>query len=138
MLYIADTSVIFELVKKEPSPNVLDWCESHEDELALTVVAIEEMHFGALMLPKGKRRAKLLETIDRIIDVYESRTFLFDAPAALECARLHRKAIAAGRTPTIEDLMIAAICVCQDATLATRNVKDFDYLGIRLVNPFEE
>ena len=138
MLYIADTNVISELVKQEPSANVLDWCENHEDELAITVVAIEEMHFGALMLPEGKRRTKLLETIDRIIDVYESRTFLFDAPAALECARLHRKAIAAGRTPTIEDLMIAAICVRQSATLATRNVKDFDYLGIHLVNPFEE
>ena len=132
MLYIADTNVISELVKKEPSPNVLGWCESHEDELALT-----EMHFGALMLPEGKRRTKLLETIAQIIDVYESRTFSFDARAALECARLHRKAIAAGRTPTIEDLMNAAICICQDATLATRNVRDFDYLGIRLVNPFE-
>lgn len=137
MLYIADTNVISELVKKEPSPNVLGWCESHENELALTVVTIEEMHFGALMLPEGKRRTKLLETIAQIIDVYESRTFSFDARAVLECARLHRKAIAAGRTPTIEDLMIAAICICQDATLATRNVRDFDYLGIRLVNPFE-
>ena len=137
MLYIADTNVISELVKKEPSPSVLDWCESHEDELALTVVTIEEIHFGALMLSEGKRRAKLLETIAQIIDVYESRTFSFDAQAALECARLHRKAIAAGRTPTIEDLMIAAICVCQDATLTTRNVKDFDYLGVRLVDPFE-
>lgn len=137
MLYIADTNVISELVKIEPSPNVLNWCENHEDELAITVVTIEEMHFGALMLPEGKRRAKLLETIDRIINVYESRTFMFDAHAALECAQLHRKAIAAGRTPTIEDLMIAAICVCQDATLATRNVNDFDFLGIRLVDPFE-
>ena len=137
MLYIADTNVISELVKKEPSPNVLGWCESHEDELALTVVTIEEMHFGALMLPEGKRRTKLLETIAQIIDVYESRTFSFDARAALESARLHRKASAAGRTPPIEDLMIAAICICQDATLATRNVRDFDYLGIRLVNPFE-
>lgn len=137
MLYIADTNVISELVKKEPSPNVLGWCESHEDELALTVVTIEEMHFGALMLPEGKRRTKLLETIAQIIDVYESRTFSFDVRAALECARLHRKAIAAGRTPAIEDLMIAAICICQDATLATRNVRDFDYLGILLVNPFE-
>lgn len=137
MLYVADTNVVSELVKKEPSPSVLDWCENRKDELALTVVTIEEMHFGALMLPEGKRRAKLLETIDQIIDVYESRTFSFDAQAALECARLHRKAVAAGRTPTIEDLMIAAISVCQGATLATRNVKDFDYLGVRLVNPFE-
>lgn len=61
----------------------------------------------------------------------------FDARVALECARLHRRAIVAGRTSMIEESMIAAMCACRDATLATRNVKDFDYLGVRLVNPFE-
>lgn len=33
--------------------------------------------------------------------------------------------------------MIAAICQRNDARLATRNVKDFDYLDIDMVNPFE-
>jgi len=33
--------------------------------------------------------------------------------------------------------MIAAICLVNDATLATRNVRDFDGLGMKLVNPFE-
>ena len=95
------------------------------------------MRTSALMLPEGKRRSRLLETIDRLIDVYASRTLAFDARAAVECARLHRQAIASGRTPAIEDLMIAALCVCNDAVLVTRHVKDFEYLGIELVNPFE-
>jgi toxin FitB len=33
--------------------------------------------------------------------------------------------------------MIAAIAVVHGATLATRNVRDFEGLGVRLVNPFE-
>ena len=33
--------------------------------------------------------------------------------------------------------MIAAICLVHDATLATRNVRDFDGLDLKLVNPFE-
>ncbi len=33
--------------------------------------------------------------------------------------------------------MIAAICQRNDAVLVTRNVKDFAYLGIEVVNPFE-
>jgi len=33
--------------------------------------------------------------------------------------------------------MIAAICLLHGATLATRNVRDFDGLDLRLVNPFE-
>lgn len=137
MIYIVDTNIISELVKRDPNASVLKWMENHSSSLYLTVVTIEEMRFGALMLPEGKRRAMLLETIDRIVDVYGSRTFSFDAQAAEECARLHCLAIKSGRTPTIEDLMIAAICLCHDAALVTRNVKDFDYLGIELVNPFE-
>lgn len=34
--------------------------------------------------------------------------------------------------------MVASICKCNDCVLATRNVKNFDYLDIDLANPFEE
>ena len=33
--------------------------------------------------------------------------------------------------------MIAAICLVHGATLATRNVGDFEGLGLTVVNPFE-
>jgi predicted nucleic acid-binding protein len=33
--------------------------------------------------------------------------------------------------------MIAAICLVHGAALATRNVRDFDGLDLRLINPFE-
>ncbi|TIP21905.1 MAG: type II toxin-antitoxin system VapC family toxin, partial [Mesorhizobium sp.] len=42
-----------------------------------------------------------------------------------------------GRPVSLSDAMIAAICLAHDATLATRNVRDFDELGLKLVNPFE-
>lgn len=34
--------------------------------------------------------------------------------------------------------MIGAIASAHDATVATRNVKDFDHLGIPVVNPFDD
>lgn len=34
--------------------------------------------------------------------------------------------------------MIGAICLVHGATLATRNVRDFEGIGLKLVNPFEE
>ena len=52
-------------------------------------------------------------------------------------AELHEQALSQGKVPAIEDLMIAAICKRNDCVLATRNVKDFDYLAIDVVNPFE-
>ena len=138
MAYIVDTNVVSELTKKQPNLHVIEWLEEHSSELFLTVVTVEEMRFGCLMMPAGKRRDKLAETIDALVESYASRIFDFETHVAEECARLHAQAIEAGRTPTIEDLMIAALCVCHDAVLVTRNVRDFDYLGIEVVNPFEE
>jgi predicted nucleic acid-binding protein len=39
---------------------------------------------------------------------------------------------------SVQDAMIAAICLENGATLATRNTKDFEGLDLRLVNPFED
>ena len=137
MRYVVDTNVVSELTKAQPDPTAVAWLSQHSEEALLTAITVEEMRFGCLMLPEGRRRAKLSETIDSIVDVYASRTLSFDARAAEECARLHRFAIGAGRSPAVEDLMIAAICACHDAALVTRNVRDFDYLGNSLINPFE-
>ncbi|HIS39243.1 MAG TPA: type II toxin-antitoxin system VapC family toxin [Candidatus Aphodovivens avistercoris] len=137
MRYVVDTNVVSELTKAQPNASAVAWISRHAADALLTAITIEEMRFGCLMLPEGKRRAKLSETIDRIVDVYASRILSFDAHAAEECARLHCLAIGKGRTPAIEDLMIAALCVCHDATLVTRNVRDFDCLGIEVLNPFE-
>lgn len=35
------------------------------------------------------------------------------------------------------DVMIAAICIVHGATLATRNVRDFEGLALKVINPFE-
>ncbi|APO66126.1 hypothetical protein IE4872_CH00459 [Rhizobium gallicum] len=38
----------------------------------------------------------------------------------------------------IQDARITAICLAHGATLATREIKDFEGLDLRLVNPFED
>ncbi len=137
MKYVADTNVVSELTKGVPNAAVMRWMAEHDQDLHLTSITVEEMCFGELMLPKGKRRSKLREIIDELVAGFASKIWVFDTPAAERCAALHRYAVASGRTPSIEDLMIAAICQEHGAALVTRNVKDFDYLGIEYVNPFE-
>lgn len=52
--------------------------------------------------------------------------------------RLRAKRESIGHPISVQDAMIAAICLSHDATLATRNTKDFEGLDLKLVNPFEE
>lgn len=133
--YLVDTNVVSEICKKSPDANVMEWLGSHE-ELNISVITIEEMRFGELMMPKGKKRKKLHEMIDSLVDSYSANTLVFDIYAAEQCAIFHENAISFGRTPTIEDMMIASIAKVNDMVLVTRNIRDFEYLDIQIFNPF--
>lgn len=137
MNYIADTNVVSELMKPCPNEYVIDWFFDHEGFIFLTSVTVKELYFGMLRLPDSKRKERLRQAITAIVMDCSDKTYSFDAFSGYLCAELHDRAIKAGRVPTIEDLMIAAISKRNDCILATRNTKDFDYLDIDLVNPFE-
>lgn len=134
--YLVDTNVVSEVCKKSPDANVIKWLDSHEN-LSISVITIEEMRFGEFMMPKGKKRNKLHELIDSLAEHYSDSTLVFDTRATEQCAVFHENAIASGRTPTIEDMMIAAIAKVNGLVLVTRNVRDFEYLDIEVVDPFE-
>lgn len=137
MRYLVDTNVISELCKERTDPKVEKWLLAHDDALFLSVITIEEMRFGELMMPHGKRRRQLRTILDSLFNDYGSRILPFDAPAASQCAVFHEKAVHDGRTPTFEDLAIAAIAKVNGLLVATRNIRDFDYLDVGVVNPFE-
>lgn len=136
--YLADTNVVSELMKPVPADAVIDWFQDNEGQVCISAITVEELYFGLLLLPDGKRKERLKAAITGIVMDCSDKTLVFDAFSAYLCAELHAKARAMGRAATIEDLMIAAIALRNDAVVATRNTKDFDYLGIDCVNPFEE
>jgi predicted nucleic acid-binding protein len=137
-VYIIDTNVISELSKPHPTQAVVEWITTVQDDCYLTVITLKELYYGMMLMDDGKRKDILKETVDSIAREYLNKTLSFDAGCSRICAELEIQAVKTGHTPTIEDMMIAAICKRHDATLATRNTKDFNYLGIRLINPFLE
>ena len=118
MIYIADTNVVSELMKSDPTSNVIDWFQDHEGAVYLTAITVEELYFGMLSLPEGKRKRRLGEAITPIVMDCADKTLPFDAYCGYLCAQLHARATASGHTPTVEDLMIAAICQRNNAVLA--------------------
>ncbi|MEP9398075.1 PIN domain-containing protein [Mesorhizobium sp. KR2-14] len=84
------------------------------------------------------RSPKHLIAFDRLVQGhFRDRILPMDVVAASRYGEIYAAREGAGRPIGIMDAMIAAICLVHDAMLATRNVRDFDGLDLKLVNPFE-
>ena len=133
-MIILDTNVLSEPLRSTPDTAVVAWMKSRTDA-AITAVSVAELLVGARRLPEGARRERLIAAIDSILS--GSRVLPFDERAARSYARLQEARRIAGRPLSVEDGMIAAIAAAHGATLATRNPRDFEDLGIDLVDPWE-
>jgi predicted nucleic acid-binding protein len=131
---VLDTNVLSESFRADASPLVVDYVVSTRD-LAVTAASVFELLEGVSRLPEGRRRSDILEAIELVLGSFSSRVL----PYTGATARLHAGVAAtrrtAGRPITMEDGMIAATCLEHGATLATRNTRDFEGLGLQLVNP---
>ena len=136
MTYVLDTNIISEITKHPANPQVINWMQDHEADMYLTTITLMELNYGVMRLPDGKKKRRLREAVDMIAREHARRTYQFDGMSACYCAEMRREADAVGRTPQIADVMIAAICKRNDATLVTHNVKDFECFDIDTIDPF--
>ena len=137
-MILLDTNVVSEPLRPKPSRRVLEWLVEHDAELALSTVAIAEVAFGIEKIRPEERAARLAEGLDEWRARFSDRIFSFTEDAALAYGDLMGRAVRAGRTRTVQDGMIAAIAHVHGATLATRNIRDFEGLDIDLVDPWND
>lgn len=137
-MIILDTNVISEAFDGRNESRVVDWLDQQDsNDLYLTSITIAELVYGAELLSEGKRKRTFQSRIDEIVSEYEGRRLAFGDEAAYLYGLISAKRRNSGHSIETKDAMIAAICLFHDATLATRNVRDFEGLDLRLVNPFE-
>ena len=132
-MIVLDTNVLSEPLRPHPEPAVLDWLAGHA-EASITAITVGELLVGVARLPEGARRNSLAAAVDRVIG--EAEVLAYDAGAARAYARIQELRRRAGRPLAVEDGMIAAICLAYGAALATRNTRDFEGLGIELIDPW--
>ncbi len=68
---------------------------------------------------------------DQVIPRFEGRILAVDTAVAQRCARLHVPDPRAER-----DALIAATAMVHGLTVVTRNVADFEPIGVALLNPW--
>ena len=136
-MIVLDTNLLSEPLRRNPEPAVLDWLAQSTEAFALSAVSVGELLTGVHFLPIGRRREALGAAIESLLESFAGAVLNYDERAARAYAELKERSRNAGRPIGVEDGMIAAICIANGAALATRNVKDFDGLGIDVVNPWD-
>jgi predicted nucleic acid-binding protein len=132
--HLVDANVLSEGTKPEPDPRVLDWLRRHERVIAVDPVIIGELRFGILLLPRGKRRARLQRWFDA--GIARLLCIPWDAPVGLRWAQLLAELRASGRSMPIKDSLIAATALVHGLTVVTRNRRDFVKAGVEIEDPF--
>lgn len=139
-MIILDTNVVSEFFRPAPSSRVVTWLESVTDDVAITTVTMAELLAGVRRLPDGRRKSRLSAAVESALASYrETRAIVgFDESAARAYARVFIARERAGLPVSTADAQIAAICLSNDATCATRNTGDFEFTGVHLVNPWTD
>jgi predicted nucleic acid-binding protein len=136
--FLLDTTVVSEWTKPRPDPGVVAWlAEADEDRIFISVITVAELRHGVERLPAGARRDRLdAWLIEQIPLRFEDRLLAIDAETANGWGRVMACGQAGGRPVGAMDAFIAATAERHDLALVTRNVSDFNALGLRLVNPW--
>lgn len=137
MIYLIDTNVVSELMRPEPDRRVTRWVDRHGGECGLPTVAIFEIRYGVVRLPAGRRSDELIGALERMVTRFGPRIVAFDRASAEMAADLRAQSQREGRPMAAMDAQIAGIAGVYGLTLVTRNGRDFDGLGIDLVDPWE-
>jgi predicted nucleic acid-binding protein len=138
-MIVLDTNVVSELIRPVPDAGVLRWVDSQlADALWLCSPVAQELWFGIQRLPTGARQTRLAQAVTAMLEEdFFDRVLPYDMQAAITCAELLARREQQGRSMALPDAQIAAICLSHQATLATRNTKDFAGADLMLINPWD-
>ncbi len=132
-MYLLDTNVVSELRRPNPHRSVVDWVHGVSgDELFLSAVTIGEIQAG-IEITREQDAAKAEEIEGWLNQVLSTFNILpVDAHAFREWARLmHHQS-----GTLMQDAMIGAVAIANRLVVVTRNVRDFEQLGVPVLNPF--
>lgn len=138
-MILLDTNVVSELMDDAGSVTVSEWIDAQDPTgLFFSSVSLSEILYGLRTMPHGRRRDALRLSFERFVgDVFPQRVLAFDEAAARVYGDIRGARKEMGRPMANFDGQIAAIAQVHSLKLATRNTRDFEGIGLDLINPFD-
>lgn len=139
-MYLLDTNILSEFRKigsTREHPQVKAWlCSVTPDQLFISTISLMEIKMGILSAEHRGDHAQAMHLNawyqQDIKQKFARQLLPISGEIAEICAELH----VPNRRP-FGDSCLAATALVHNFTLVTRNVKDFQGLKLRLINPFE-
>ena len=131
--YLLDTNVISELTKPVPDSSVVEFWNRLE-EITISVITLEEIEFGI-----GRMKTSKKEILEKWWDEFKNippQILPITPEVARISANLRSKEELNGRVITQADSLLSATSLLTGRIFVTRNTKDFQNMGIALLNPF--
>jgi toxin FitB len=135
-MYILDTNVVSELRKaNKADQNVTKWAQPLPSAtLYISVISLLELEIGILLMERrDKEQGAILRAwMNRhVLPTFCGRILAIDTTVAQRCTALHVPNPRSDR-----DALIAATALVHGLTVATRNVADFEGMGVDVLNPW--
>lgn len=134
-LFIPDSNIFSELVKPLPNAQVTANYIACLGHIGLASTVWHELCYGLSIMPIGKRRELVAGFLTEQVEVLP--VYVYDKNCADIQAKIRATAKQNGRQLPFTDSQIAAIAMANNATLVTRNEKDFATIeGLTVINWF--
>jgi predicted nucleic acid-binding protein len=137
-MIVVDTNVVSEVMKPAPDRQVAGWLRQQPvDRIYITAITKAELLYGLALMPDGKRKEALAQTIQIFFAERVTNPILgFTDRDALPYAKISARRRKLGRPVKELDGQIAAIASSHGFAVATRNIRDFDDCGLKVINPW--
>lgn len=138
-MILLDTNVISEPLRHSPEACVIRWIDEQALEtLYLSAMTVAELRAGIALMPVGRRRSTLHESLEKqVLPMFVGRVLPFDLACTHAYAQVLAKARKAGSGIEAADACIAAVALANGFIVATRDTHPFRAAGLAVINPWE-
>lgn len=135
-MILVDTNVWSEMTKPHGDPAVLAWLEANDEDLALSVMVVAEIRYGVELPRAAKKRPFLEAWLEGLRARYYHHTLPFGDEDADHYGHIAARPEVKAREPQVIDMLIAAQAQHRSIPIATRNMRDFEWIGVELIDPW--